>query len=108
MSDGLRRAAYLHLGAWGEQHESEEPQAGLCPAVRVFDWLFYIGTIPSYQAPRLDAELSWKLLDLYKERPGDLPSVTAGPADLRAFIERHQGKYLLMEEQPPQVGKPCN
>lgn len=46
----LRRADYLYVGSWGEHHDSEEPQSGHCPAVRIFKWLFFKGTIDRYQA----------------------------------------------------------
>jgi hypothetical protein len=41
----LGRAAYLHVGGWNDEHVGEVSDDGRCPARRVFDWLFWLGTI---------------------------------------------------------------
>jgi hypothetical protein len=77
----LETADYLYVGAWGDEHESVEPQAGRCPARRVFDWLFWRGTADRFSAPVLDGGLAEDLLQCFAARPDDLPAPTASPEE---------------------------
>jgi hypothetical protein len=88
----LRKADYLYVGAWTEEHEGDEPQGGRCPARRIFDWLYWRGTIDRYCVPVLDDRLSEDLLRCFEPRAGDLsapPAATMG--QLRAFVQVHHG-----------------
>ncbi|MEU1376568.1 hypothetical protein ABZ442_23310 [Streptomyces triculaminicus] len=100
LDTALQRADYLYVGSWGEHHDSEEPQSGHCPAVRIFKWLFFKGTIDRYQALPLDEELLSKLRDLSRPHPDDLPAEKADPRDLEAFLTHNTGRYLLPEAPP--------
>ncbi|MEU1411538.1 hypothetical protein [Streptomyces sp. NPDC005731] len=97
---GLRRASYLYVGSWGDEHEPENPYAGRghCPANRVHSWLFYRGTIDCYQAPLLDEGLMAQLVELYRPRSSDLPADVIDLPRLESFLRRHLGLYLLTEE----------
>ncbi|MCC2274121.1 hypothetical protein LKL35_01490 [Streptomyces sp. ET3-23] len=97
----LRRADYLYVGSWGARHESEGLQSGRCPAVRIFDWLFFKGTIDRYQALLLDEELLSRLMELSQPRPGDLPTGDVPPTGFDVFLRHNAGRYLLPEEAPP-------
>ncbi|WP_220449980.1 hypothetical protein [Kitasatospora xanthocidica] len=101
LDGALRRADYVYVGAWGDSHLSDEPQSGRCPAVRIFDWLFYRGTIDSYQAPLLDARLRDELIRIHQPRLGDLPAESTDAETIAAFLTAHLGWYLLPEEEPP-------
>jgi hypothetical protein len=102
LDSALRHAAYLYLGSWDEEHESDEPQSAKCPARRVFDWLFLRSTIDGYRVPVLDHSLMTELLDAFKSRPDDLPAEAADPDELRVFLEQHIGQGVLCEEDPPE------
>ena len=83
------RADRLYVGAWTEEHESDEPQGGRCAARRVFDGLYWRGTIHRYCAPILDDRLSEDLLRCFEARADDLPAPPAAAADqFRAFSRR--------------------
>ncbi|MVZ99043.1 hypothetical protein F8568_001300 [Actinomadura sp. LD22] len=99
----LLRADYLYVGAWTEEHEPDEPQSGRCPARRIFDWLFWRGTIDRYCVPVLDDHLAEDLLRCFEARPDDLPAPpTAAMDQLRAFLDGHREWGLLPEERPPE------
>ncbi|MFD4656100.1 hypothetical protein ACFWP2_10785 [Kitasatospora sp. NPDC058444] len=99
----LRQADYAYVGSWHDGHFSEEPQSGRCPAVRIFDWLFYRGTIDQYQAPLLDARLRDELIGIHRPRPGDLPADSIDADAIAAFLTAHLGRHLLTEEEPPPI-----
>jgi hypothetical protein len=97
----LAKAAYLYVGAWREEHESMEAQAGLCPARRVFDWLFLRGTETQFRAPVLSEHLTADLLHCFAVRPDDLPAPAADPSELSNFLATHLGFSVLPEESAP-------
>lgn len=99
LDEALRRASYLYVGSWGDEHEPETLRAGEghCPAKRLHTWLFYRGTIAAYQAPHLDEDLLTQLLALHTSRPTDLPAPTIDRPHLETFLRDHEGHYLLPE-----------
>ncbi|WP_030990156.1 hypothetical protein [Streptomyces sp. NRRL WC-3744] len=99
LDEGLRRASYLYVGSWGDQHEPENLHAGQghCPANRLHSWLFYLGTIDRYQAPLLDDELMARLVELHRPRSSDLPADAIDLPRLESFLRRHRGLHLLTE-----------
>lgn len=97
----LKQADHVYVGCWQDIHLAEVPQSGRCPAVRIFGWLFYRGTIDCYQAPVLDARLRDELLDLYRPRPRDLPVECTDADEVAVFLTSHLGWGLLPEETPP-------
>ncbi|MEU8763928.1 hypothetical protein [Streptomyces sp. NPDC048659] len=99
--EALEQADYAYVGSWQDEHQGELPQSGRCPAVRIFDWLFYRGTVDVHQAPTLDARLRDELLGLYRPRPDDLPAESADADEFAAFLTAHLGWSLLPEEGPP-------
>ncbi|MFI1720473.1 hypothetical protein [Streptomyces sp. NPDC020489] len=96
----LRQAHYAYVGSWQDTHLAEIPQSGRCSAVRVFDWLFYRGTIDRYQVPILDARLRAELIGLYRPRPDDLPAESVNTDEFAMFLTAHLGWCLLPEEAP--------
>ncbi|MEU9592503.1 hypothetical protein ACGF7W_30490 [Streptomyces sp. NPDC048219] len=100
LDESLRRASYLYVGSWDDEHEPASLRAGQghCPAYRLHSWLFYLGTIDRYQAPLLDEELLARLAELYRPRSGDLPADAVGLPRLESFLHEHLGLYLLTEE----------
>ncbi|WAL93245.1 hypothetical protein [Streptomyces sp. Je 1-369] len=101
LDEALKHADYVYVGSWQDGHLAEVPRPGRSPAVRIFDWLFYRGTIDCYQAPVLDARLRDELLDLYQPQPGDLPAECTDADTVAAFLTAHLGWGLLPEETPP-------
>jgi hypothetical protein len=97
----LGSAAYLYVGAWGDEHNGTEPQAGLCPACRVFDWLYLRGTMNRFQAPILSARLVADLLHCFATRPDDLPALTVNPNEFSSFLTAHLGFAVLPEASGP-------
>ncbi|MEU9339459.1 hypothetical protein AB0D49_41020 [Streptomyces sp. NPDC048290] len=97
----LNQADYTYAGSWQDEHLGEMPQSGRCPAVRIFDWLFYRGTIDCYQAPILDARLRDELIGLYQPRPDDLPAESTDTDETATFLTAHLGWNLLPVEAPP-------
>lgn len=97
----LAKADYLYIGAWGDEHDSEEPQAGLCPARRVFDWLYLRGTTPRYHAPIVTERLAADLIHCFATRPDDLPSDAADPDAFSDFLRTHTGRAVLPSESSP-------
>jgi hypothetical protein len=97
----LGKASYLFIGAWSDEHDSEDPQAGLCPARRVFDWLSLRGTIPRFRAPILTERLVADLLHCFAPRPDDLPSDAVDPDQFASFLHTHSGSAVLPEESGP-------
>ncbi|MEV0035268.1 hypothetical protein [Streptomyces sp. NPDC050804] len=93
-------------GGFSLGHLAEVPQSGRCLAVRIFDWLFYRGTIDCYQAPILNARLRDELIGLYRPRPDDLPAESAGADEIATFRTAHLGWSLLPEEAPPPTTAP--
>ncbi|MFI1200383.1 hypothetical protein K2224_33950 (plasmid) [Streptomyces sp. BHT-5-2] len=106
LDGALKQAHYAYVGSWQDGHLAEVPQSGRCPAVRIFDWLFYRGTINRYRIPVLDARLRDELIDLYRPRPGDLPAECTDADQVAAFLTRHLGWGLLPEEAPPPTTAP--
>ncbi|MBB5120567.1 hypothetical protein AF335_11600 [Streptomyces eurocidicus] len=104
LDGALERAAFLHVGSWRDEHQSDEPRSGRCPARRIFERIFFLGTIDRYRAPLLDTRLRDELLRLHAPRPGDLPAPAADADALAAFLTAHLGRYLLPEESPPSLG----
>ncbi|MFI6607045.1 hypothetical protein [Streptomyces sp. NPDC050507] len=100
LDEGLRRASYLYIGSYGDEHEPENLHAGRghCPANRLHSWLFYLGTTDRYQAPYLDAELMAQLVELYRPRSSDLPARAIELPQLESFLREHLGLCLLTEE----------
>lgn len=112
LDDGLRRASYLYIGSYGDEHEPENLHAGTghCPANRLHSWLFYIGTIDRYQAPYLDHELMARLVELYRARDDDLPARTIVLPRLESFLRKRLGLCLLIEKpdfEPRQPKRPA-
>ncbi|MFI9587748.1 hypothetical protein ACIHCQ_39430 [Streptomyces sp. NPDC052236] len=115
LDGALKHADWAYVGSWQDSHLAEVPQSGRCPAVRIFDWLFYRGTIDCYQAPILDARLRDELIGLYQPRPGDLPAESTDVDEIATFLTAHLGWSLLPEEAPPRTtapspgdhGQPC-
>ncbi|MFG2908675.1 hypothetical protein ACGF13_26850 [Kitasatospora sp. NPDC048286] len=103
LDGALRNADYVYVGSWQDSHLARSPQSGRCPGVRIFDWLFYRGTIDRYQAPLLDARLRDELIGLYQPRPGDLPAESADADVITTFLTAHLGRHLLPEEEPPPI-----
>ena len=101
LAAALGGADYLYAGSWTSAHESDEPQCGRCPARRVFDWLFWRGTIDGYGVPVLDDQLAEELLSCFGSRIGDLPAPAVDPDELRAFLIAHRGRGVLPEENGP-------
>ena len=101
VQDLFGKAAYLYVGAWSEEHESMEAQADLCPARRVFDWLFLRGTETRFRAPVLSERLTADLLHCFAVRPDDLPVPAADPGELSSFLTTHLGFAVLPEESAP-------
>jgi len=106
LDGALTHTDYAYVGAWQDSHLAEVPQSGRCPAVRIFDWLFYRGTIDCYQAPILDARLRDELIGLYQPRPGDLPAESTDADEIATFLTAHLGWNLLPEEAPPPTTAP--
>ncbi|MEU9202876.1 hypothetical protein [Streptomyces sp. NPDC048332] len=102
----LKQAHYVYVGSWQDGHLAEMPQSGRCPAVRVFDWLFFRGTIDRYQSPVLDAQLRDELIGLCQPRPDDLPAEFTHPHEIATFLTAHLGWCLLPEEAPPPTTAP--
>lgn len=95
LDTALATADYLYVGAWGEEHDSEEPQAGLCPARRVFDWLYLRGTTPRYCAPILTERLAAELVRCFAARPDDLPADAADAEQFSDFLRARTGLAVL-------------
>ncbi|QWB21562.1 MULTISPECIES: MFS transporter [Streptomyces] len=106
LDEALKQADYAYVGSWQDKHLAEIPQSGRCPAVRIFDWLFYRGTIDCYQAPILDARLRDELIELHQPRPNDLPAESTNTDELATFLTAHLGWHLLPEEPPPPTTTP--
>ncbi|MEU9194561.1 hypothetical protein [Streptomyces hundungensis] len=102
----LKQADYAYVGSWQDIHLAGAPQSGRCPAVRVFDWLFYRGTIDCYRAPILDARLRDELIGLYQPRADDLPAESTNADEIATFLTAHLGWRLLSEETPPPTTAP--
>ncbi|MEG8277802.1 hypothetical protein [Streptomyces sp. AHA2] len=102
---GPASAAYLYVGAYGDEHEPEVPLAGRgrCPAGRLNSRLFYRGTIDRYQALPLDEEPATRLVDLYRPRAGDLPADAIAPSRLEEFLHRNTGRHLLPQDFDPEA-----
>ncbi|MFI6469871.1 hypothetical protein ACIBL5_06350 [Streptomyces sp. NPDC050516] len=101
LDQAFRHADYAYVGSWKDSHLAKAPQTGRCPAARIFDWLFYRGTIDRYQAPILDARLRDDLIALYQPRPGDLPAERTDADQIATFLTAHLGWSLLPQETPP-------
>ena len=101
LDEAWRHADYIYVGSWQDRHLAEEPQTGRCPAVRIFDWLYYRGTIDGYQAPMLDAEFRDQLVARYQPRPDDLPAESADADEIATFLTAHLGWSLLPEDPEP-------
>ena len=97
----LGMATYLYVGSWSDEHEGEQPQAGLCPARRVFDWLYWRGTLPEFCAPVLSERLVEEILQCFAPRPNDLQAPTADPAVLSSSLTAHSGFAVLPQESGP-------
>ncbi|MGY3340046.1 hypothetical protein ACVW0K_006145 [Streptomyces filamentosus] len=106
LDGALKQADYAYVGSWQDRHLAEMPQSGRCPAVRIFDWLFYRGTIDRYQAPILDARLRDELIGLHQARPDDLPAESIDADEIATFLTTHLGWCLLPEETPPPTTAP--
>ena len=98
LNAALSRAEYLYIGAWGDEHQGEEPQSGRCPSRRVFDWLFWSGTIDRFSEPVLDDQLVKDLLQRFAERPDDLPALTVDSSEFARFLVAHMGSAVLPQE----------
>jgi hypothetical protein len=106
LDGALKQADYAYVGSWQDRHLAEMPQSGRCSAVRIFDWLFYRGTIDCYQAPILDARLRDELIGLYQPWPDDLPAESTDADEIATFLTAHLGSCLLPEEAPPPTTAP--
>jgi hypothetical protein len=69
------------------------------PVGRVFDFLFLLGTTPTYQLPVVEHGLEQQLLDAFLPQEGD-PDFDVAPIEaLAAFLVTSQGNRLAMREK---------
>jgi hypothetical protein len=79
--------------------ETEVPSPGnrdlRGPVGRVEDLLFFRGTVPDWQLPKLDAALESELLQAFAPRTTDPPFKRVDPASFARFLSENHGRALF-------------
>ncbi|MGW2660730.1 hypothetical protein ACWCW7_07170 [Nocardia tengchongensis] len=96
LDDLIERCPQLWIGQAAVDLHDEPHHGG--PAGRIFASLFLHGTIPEYGLPLLDHTLHSEIMSAFEPRTDDPPVQVAAMADLRDFLDDHEGWHLVTAE----------